>query len=118
MVCGKKLRITLYPDGHYRDGHYFNKLKVPIKGTGEYKNVGKGKVGGKKINVVKWTGKEKEVEYWECQACYEEGKQESWLEWKIEDLYGARCPDYEKDCACCRAWDVYDNIIQDNRGEL
>lgn len=28
----------------------------------------------------------------------------------IERNYGRRCPDYEKNCACCRAWDCYDYL--------
>ncbi len=118
LVCRNKLQITLYPDGHYRNGHYFNKFKIPVKGTGEYKKIGMSKLLGKKLNVVKWTGKEKEIEYWECNTCYEEAKGENWLEKKIEDLYGKRCPDYERGCACCQAWNIYDNIVQENRGQL
>ena len=39
-------------------------MKVPIGSTGEYKNVGTSRLFGKKVNIVKWAGKEKEVEYW------------------------------------------------------
>lgn len=83
LVCGKKIHISLYQNGHYTGAHYFSKLKIPIKGTGKYKKVGTSKLFGKKINVVKWTGKEKEMEYWECDSCYEEAKHENWLEQKI-----------------------------------
>lgn len=117
LVCGKRVNITLYPDGHYNNGHYFNKLKLPI-GKGEYKKIGTSKLFGKKADVVKWTGKEKEVEYWECNECYEEAMHEDWLEQMIEKLYGKRCPDYEKDCPCCQAWVIYDTIIDANRGRL
>jgi len=118
VVCGKKIRIKLYEDGHYVNGHYFNKMKIPIKGIGKYKKVGTTKLFKEKIDIVKWTGKEREVEYWECNKCYEEAIHEDWLEQIIEKLYGKKCPDYEKGCACCEAWHVYDSIIDSNRGRL
>jgi len=117
-ACGKRMQITLYEDRHYRNGQYFGKMQIPIEGTGEYKKVGTTKLLGKKTNVVKWTGKEKEVEYWECNDCYDESMHESWLEKMIEELYGKRCPDHEKQCACCSAWNLYDTIIDANRGRL
>lgn len=113
-VCGKRIRVKVYPDRHYTGGHYFNKLKIPM-GKGEYKKVGKSNILGKKVNVVKWTGKEKEIEYWECNTCYEEAMHEYWLETMLEELYGEKCEDSEKDCTCCRAWEVYDTIIKNNR---
>ena len=118
LVCGKKIRVNIYQDGYYRGGHYFNKLKIPIKGTGRYKKAGTNKLFGKKVNVVKWTGKVKEVEYWECNSCYEKAIHEDWLECMIEKLYGKKCPDYVKECACCQSWDVYHTIIDANRGRL
>ena len=118
LVCGKKIRIIVYRDGHYTNSRYFSKLKIPLKGTGKYKKVGTSELLGKKVDVIKWTGKEKEVEYWECSNCYEEALHETWLEEIIEKLYGKRCPDYEKGCACCQAWNVYDTIIDENRGRL
>ena len=118
LVCGKGIRIMVYGDGHYTGAHYFNRLKIPIKGTGEYKKTGTSKLLGRKVNVVKWTGKEKEIEYWECDSCYEEAMREDWLEQMIEKLYGKRCNDFAKGCACCQAWDVYDTIIDENRGGL
>lgn len=30
----------------------------------------------------------------------------------IKDNYGPRCPDFEKECACCIAWNLYDRLIQ------
>jgi hypothetical protein len=33
-------------------------------------------------------------------------------EWMIE-YYGKRCPEYEKGCACCEAWKLYDMLIGD-----
>ena len=54
--------------------------------------------------MIKTKKKEKEYEYW--------------LENRIENLYGKRCPDYENGCACCQAWSVYEIIIADRKGEL
>ena len=118
IVCGKRLRIVLYQDGHYRNAQYFGKFKLPIKGTGEYKKTRNIKIGRKKYDVVDWTGKEKEIEYWECNHCFEEAMHENWLEQMLEKLYGKRCKDYEKNCANCEAWSVYDIIIDSNRGKL
>jgi len=69
VVCGKCVKINLDKKGHYDNGHYFGKFKLPLKGTGCYKKVGASKILGEKVDVVKWTGKEKEVEYWECNRC-------------------------------------------------
>ena len=118
LVCGKKVRIRVYKDGHYTGAHYFNKLKIPIKGTGKYKKIGTNKLLGKKVNVVRWNGKEKEIEYWECNSCYAEATHEDWLEQMIGKLYGKKCPDYVKECGCCQAWDVYQTIIGENRRKL
>lgn len=114
VVCGKRIIIVVYNDRHYRGGQYFNKFKVQV-GRGEYKKVGTTKLAGRKVNVVKWTGREKEVEYWECENCYNEAMHECWLEEILKKLYGQRCPDYEKNCGCCQAWNVYDTIIAENR---
>tara|TARA_Y100000310_G_scaffold49097_1_gene45427 strand:- start:271 stop:507 length:237 start_codon:yes stop_codon:yes gene_type:complete len=70
VVCRKRIKINLDKKGHYDNGHYFGKVNVPIKGTGKYKKVGTSKILGEKIDVVKWTGKEKQAEYWECNECY------------------------------------------------
>ena len=118
LVCGKRISIIRYKDGHYKNAQYFGKMKIPIKDTGEYKKVGTTKLFKKKIDVVKWTGKEKETEYWECNSCFEETQHESWLEETIEKLYGKKCKDYEKDCACCQAWSIYETVIEDNRGRI
>ena len=32
--------------------------------------------------------------------------------WVIRN-YGKRCPDYEKDCACCKAWKCYDYLVME-----
>ena len=71
IICSNNIRIEVFKNGEYKNGHYFDKIKVPIRSTGEYKNVGTSRLFGKKVNIVKWTGKEKEVEYWECNKCYE-----------------------------------------------
>ena len=117
LVCGKRIRIILYKDGFYRNGHYFRKMKIPI-GQDGYKKIKTTRLFGKNIDVVKWTGKEKEIEYWECNKCYEEAMYESWLEEIIEKLYGKKCPGYEKDCVCCQAWNIYETIIDSNRGRI
>lgn len=69
LICGKRLSVTIYKDRHYTGAHYFNKIKVPI-GKGEYKKIRMGKLFGRSYTVVEWTGKEREVEYWECNACF------------------------------------------------
>ena len=55
-----------------------------FKDTGKYIPVSTMKIGKLKAKVVQWTGKEREVEYWECNACYDEAMHELWLEEKIE----------------------------------
>lgn len=81
-VCGKTINVILNGK-KYTNGHYFGKFKLPLK-PGKYKKVGTIKIGRSKIDVVKWTGKEKEVEYWECNKCFDEASHECWLErkWK------------------------------------
>lgn len=69
-MCGKKIQIKINIKGHYNNGNYFGKSIIPIKETGHYKTIGTKKLFGRKINIVKWTGKEKEIEYWECNKCY------------------------------------------------
>jgi|SRR3989338_1464750 len=118
IVCGKNLTINLGKNGHYDNGRYFGKIKLTIKGTGEYKKIGTAKPLGKSVNIVKWTGKKRKIEDWECNKCYEESMHESWLENIIEKLYGKKCKDYEDGCGCCRAWGVFDIIIEENRSRL
>ena len=71
LVCGKKLSIKVKENRTYKGGYYFGKIKFSV-GKGKYKKVGKSKVLGKMSNIVKWTGKQKEVEYWECKKCFKE----------------------------------------------
>jgi hypothetical protein len=68
VVCGKAMGIKVKDSGRYDNGHYFGKMKIPIEGTGKYVEIGKSKIFGTKAGVVSWTGKEKEVEYWEHQG--------------------------------------------------
>lgn len=30
----------------------------------------------------------------------------------VRDTYGQKCKDYEKDCACCVAWELYMRLVQ------
>ena len=71
VICGKKMKIKIYKWGDYSTGHYFGTMKLPV-GKGKHVKVGTTDVLGKKYPVVKWTGKEKEVEYWECNICFKE----------------------------------------------
>ena len=48
-ICGKTLKIKVYPDGRYEGGHYFGKIPVPKGKNYEY------------------------IEYWECDKCFSEG---------------------------------------------
>lgn len=72
VVCSKKMTIKIADNGKYDKGHYFGKMKVPIEGTGKYVKTGTFKHFDLKGDVVKWTGKEKEFEYWECEKCFNE----------------------------------------------
>lgn len=114
-ICGKVIKININKKGKYCNGYYFGVMGMPIKGTGEYKKVGTAKFLNKKIKVVKWTGKERDIEYWECNKCYEEAMHEYWLEEIIERLYGKRCKDYEAGCGCCQAWNIFDTLIEEYR---
>ena len=80
-VCGKQIKTTLEKNGKYYSGHYFGRVKVPV-GSGEYKKIKTTKES--EFVVVKWTGRKKEFEYWECDKCFEEASHESWLEEKIK----------------------------------
>jgi len=70
-VCGKELDINLRKDKSYFGGNYFGKVEIPF-GKGKYIKTGKTKINKKIIDVVKWDGKEKEIEYWECDKCFKE----------------------------------------------
>ncbi len=47
-----------------------------------------------------------------------EAMYEDWLKKMIKKLYGKKCKDYVKECGCCQAWNVYETIIDGNRGRL
>jgi hypothetical protein len=47
LVCGKMLLIKVKETGAYKGGHYFGEMKLQ-------------------------TDKGKEVEYWECEKCFNE----------------------------------------------
>lgn len=72
VICGISIRINVAADRTYDKGHYFGKMKRQIKGTGKWVKVGMFKETGFDCGVVKWTGKEKEFEYWECGKCFNE----------------------------------------------
>ena len=63
LVCGTKINIVLR-GRIYNSGHYFGKIKLPLK-PGEYKKIGSTKVGRTMVDVVKWTGKHEKIGYWE-----------------------------------------------------
>jgi len=115
-VCGRVINITLL-GRKYNSGHYFGKAKLPV-GNGEHKKIGVFKSGKHKFDVVKWTGKEKGIEYWECNKCFEESSHECWLEEKIEKLFGKKCKEHEPHCPVCEAWSLYETILEDNKGKL
>jgi len=68
IICEKGLIINVNKDGTYDEGYFFGKMKFPI-GKGKNVKVGTMKILGRKIDTVKWNGKEREVEYWECDKC-------------------------------------------------
>ncbi|MBI5553923.1 MAG: hypothetical protein HY917_04250 [Candidatus Diapherotrites archaeon] len=111
-VCGKAIYSSVNPKGRYSNGHYFGKFKIPIEGTGKYEKIGKTRPGKIKCNVVRWNGKERSVEYWECNSCFEEAGHLNWLEAKIGKLYGKKCPDFEPECIVCQAWKFYEEVLK------
>ena len=42
----------------------------------------------------------------------EQGENRVLEDWVIRN-YGKRCPDYVKDCACCKAWKCYDYLVME-----
>ncbi len=111
-ICGDKINIKVDEKGKYNQGYYFGKIKLPVEGTGKYKQVGASKL--LRAKVVKWTGESKECEYWECNLCYNAASREDWLEERIRKYYGTRCPDFEPSCIVCDVWALYDKIVKDN----
>ena len=117
-VCSDEIKINVTAKGRYDNGHYFGTAKTQIKGTGEWKQIGTSKVlkiGGKPVPIVRWTGKIKKAEYWECNPCCNQAMRENWLEEAVEDYYGERCKDFEPSCISCDTWSLYDKIVKDER---
>ncbi|MCK5774026.1 MAG: hypothetical protein KAH57_09600 [Thermoplasmata archaeon] len=69
ILCGRNLRIVLHESGEYTGGNFFRKVKLPV-GDGENISLGKQKV--LEMEVVEWTGDHEEMEYWECEGCFNE----------------------------------------------
>ncbi len=74
VICGTIMRIKVSANRTYDKGHYFGKMKMQVRGTGKWVKIGKFKEGGLDGNVVKWAGKEKGFEYWECGKCFNEDR--------------------------------------------
>lgn len=73
LVCNKKLHISLTKDRKIpKRFYYFGKTKLPV-GKGIWKKIGKSTALRPfidKVTIARWTGKEKEIEYWECGRCF------------------------------------------------
>ena len=69
IICGRNLRIKLHENGEYTGGHFFGKIRIPV-GDGENRSLGKHKVLDIEMEVVEWTGDHEEMEYWECEGCF------------------------------------------------
>jgi len=39
-------------------------------------------------------------------------KKKELFKW-VAEIYGKRCKEFMKGCACCEAWVLYDRLIQD-----
>ena len=74
-VCGFEIKVKLKDNNEIIGANYFGKYKIPIEGTGEYVKVGTSDIlGADPVDVIDWTGKEEEVECWECDKCFNGGK--------------------------------------------
>ena len=71
VVCGNKIMVNLHRDYSYKNGHYFGVMNIPV-GDGRYKEISKATKTSP--GVVEWTGKEKRIEYWECEKCFNEAE--------------------------------------------
>lgn len=71
IVCGKDLKILVDEKGEYTGGHYFGRVEFPV-GDGENISLGKTNILDFEMEVVDWTGDHEEVEYWECEECFNE----------------------------------------------
>jgi len=74
----------------------------------------KGKVIPEKYFFSKTLGTSltgKDTEYWECENC--SGYiAERVKEWMIK-YWGERCPSFNDECACCKAWACYDYLFEE-----
>jgi hypothetical protein len=53
-----------------------------------------------------------EIDYdMECAKQFLEFMRDFTLRW-----YGERCPDYEPECACCKAWNLFDQYREHTEG--
>ncbi len=74
-VCGKRLIIRLYDDGHYKGGEYFGRFRIPLKIAKKPSNFIT--MERKKYPVVRILKYGTEVEYWECPKCYKGDERKS-----------------------------------------
>ena len=71
IICGEDLKILINETREYAGGHYFGKVKFPV-GEGENRYLGKTKILDLELKVIEWTGNHDEIEYWECESCFNE----------------------------------------------
>jgi len=70
-VCGRAIKVILYNDHSYRNGHYFGKIPFHKKGTINFKDTKEEKINGMVLNVLQNLPKPYNYEeYWECPKCY------------------------------------------------
>ena len=85
IVCGNKFDVKLLEKNVIPIQYFFSK------------------------NLIKSiTGEE--GEYWECEYCSGYFK-ERVKEYMVKN-WGTRCPDYEENCACCKAWKYFDYLFE------
>jgi hypothetical protein len=53
---------------------------------------------------------DEDTEYWECEHCSGYFK-ERVKEYMVKN-WGTRCPDYEENCGCCKAWKYIDYLFE------
>lgn len=39
------------------------------------------------------------------------GERDDLIAEAIKEAFGERCPDFDKDCWCCKAWKQYDDLL-------
>lgn len=75
--CGKHITVQLQGKKPL-NAYYFGRMKLPV-GKGKWVIISSGKkimMGKVEIKKARWTGREREVEYWECEKCYESAGKE------------------------------------------